>query len=78
MAVATKKKRSKPARKPTGRSKKVIAQSKRPAASKNGAAVKSAGADKFAANQPPLTGIEDVDERIPALDEVCQRAQSSW
>jgi hypothetical protein len=34
----------------------------------------TSGPGKFAAEQPPLAGMEDVDERIPALDEACQRA----
>jgi hypothetical protein len=66
MATKTKKKRRRvssgpPRRKP----------SKKP--SRNGAAVKSAGTNRFAANQPLVPGLDDVDERVPALDKLCQQ-----
>lgn len=42
--------------------------------SKNGRArTKPAGAGKFDAKQKPLDAMPDVDERIPALEEECQR-----
>lgn len=60
MTTATKK------RKTTPRGKKAMPR-------KEVARRKSAGqSDKFAANQPPITGLEDVDERIESLDEECQ------
>lgn len=47
------------------------ARRKAPKASTNG---KAAGQSaKFAPNQPPISGMEDVDERIEVLDEECQR-----
>jgi len=43
------------------------------AGSNGSASIASAPADKFAPNQKPLDTMEDVDERIPALEEACQR-----
>jgi hypothetical protein len=76
MATATKKRPAKKSVKKKA-ARKVVKKAPVPKASakpgKNGAAVHSAGPGKFAANQPPLVGMEDVDERVPALDEVCQK-----
>lgn len=48
------------------RKRKKAGQSKRP--------TKKAGqSGKFATNQPAIKGMEDTDERIPALDDECQR-----
>lgn len=69
MATAT---RTKGAKKTARKIVKKVAKAT-PKPSKNGAAVKSAGPGKFAAEQPPLPAMEDVDERIPALDEVCRQ-----
>ncbi len=72
MATATKKQRPKQSPRPSMKK----APGKKARSSKKGATVKSAGPGKFATGQPPLAGMEDIDERVPALDEVCQRAIS--
>ena len=83
MATATKKKpakksvKKKAARKVVKKAPVPKASAKPSKPSKNGAAVKSAGATKFDPQQPPLVGMEDVDERIPALEEACQKAISN-
>lgn len=76
MATATR------ARKPKGlpatsKNRKKVAEA--PVAKSNGkaktkAGTKSAGSSKFDRSQPVIAGMEDVDERIPALEEMCQRA----
>lgn len=53
----------------TTKRRKIVAQ--KPAKGK--AKTKSAGPGKFAVQQKPLESMQDVDERIPALDEECQR-----
>lgn len=41
---------------------------------KKAAAIKKAGNNgKFAPDQPPIAGMEDVDERVKELDEECQK-----
>jgi hypothetical protein len=67
MAVATK------PRRPSSKKKKP-ASAKRPAKPGKNGKMKAAGPGKFAAEQKPLASMEDVDERIPALDEKCQKA----
>jgi hypothetical protein len=82
MATATKKRPAKKSVKKKA-ARKVVKKAPVPKAkssakpSKNGAAVKSAGSEKFDPQQPPLVGMEDVDERIPALEEACQKAISN-
>lgn len=47
---------------------------RRGSAKKEADEAKAAGqSEKFATNQPPIKGMEDVDERIPELDDECQR-----
>lgn len=66
MASATK------SAKPRSRAAQTKAKRQRSGKPTNGK-VKGAGPGKFAPNQPPLEAMKDVDERIPALDEECQR-----
>jgi hypothetical protein len=72
MATDTKKKgRKSSSGKPRRR---VVASRPKPEASSNGEAkAKSAGPGKFDPAQKPLDTMEDVDERVPELDEECDR-----
>ena len=46
---------------------------KKKAAKKKVKATKVAGSTgKFSPDQPPITGMEDTDERVPELEEECQ------
>lgn len=69
--MPTKKKSAKKRRIPSA--KKAVASAPVKASSNGKAKTKSAGPGKFDVKQPPLDGMEDVDERVPALDEECQR-----
>lgn len=63
MPTATKKKAA---------TKRRVAKASKPESNGSVKAKKVKGS-KFAPEQPPITGMEDVDERIPELDELCER-----
>jgi hypothetical protein len=67
MATATKKK---PAKK-SGKARRRVVASRAAKPSTNGKAKKAGQSGKFAPNQPAIKGLEDTDERIAALDELC-------